>query len=86
MEKQRSNYWDNAKAILIFLVVLGHFLLPLENKVGGVMATYWWVYLFHMPAFVFVSGVFSKSYVEKMGKEFRLTGFLVIYVVFTVLL
>ena len=64
----------------------GAFSPSIGKQSGGVMATYWWVYLFHMPAFVFVSGVFSKSYVEKMGKEFRLTGFLVIYVVFTVLL
>ena len=86
MGKQRIYYWDNAKAALILLVVMGHFLLPLENKMGGVQATYWWIYLFHMPAFVFVSGVFSKGYVEKDGKEYRLTGFITLYLIFTVLL
>ncbi len=35
MGKQRIHYWDNAKAALILLVVMGHFLLPLENKMGG---------------------------------------------------
>ncbi len=84
MEKQRDAYWDNLKAILIFLVVVGHFLLPISPKTGSVKAVFSWIYLFHMPAFVFVSGVFSKSYVRKGKKEYKLAGFLALYVFFTV--
>ncbi len=81
----RISYWDNLKAILIFLVVLGHILLPVSPKGQAVFAVYTWIYLFHMPAFVFVSGYFSKRFVEKGAKDIRkLIGFLVLYVVFDV--
>ena len=56
----RDNYWDNIKGFLIFLVVFGHFLyyltyFSLNNNVVNAL------YMFHMEAFVFVSGFFSKS-------------------------
>lgn len=41
--------------------------------------------MFHMPAFVFVSGFFSKGFVQRgVIEEKRLIGFLVLYVVFMV--
>lgn len=60
-EKQRSNFLDNIKCILIFLVVLGHFTFEVSNI--SPMASFITVFLysFHMPAFVFVSGHLSKS-------------------------
>ena len=81
---RRIAYWDNAKAILIFLVVLGHFLLPAVSDHGVlVKAVYFWIYLFHMPAFVFVSGYFSKRYVQKGGNDIKkLIGFLVLYALY----
>ena len=30
MNKERDYFFDNLKAVLIFLVVLGHFLLPIR--------------------------------------------------------
>ncbi|MCR4594592.1 MAG: acyltransferase family protein [Clostridiales bacterium] len=81
-EKQRSAYWDNYKTILIFFVVLGHFLMSVPDKGRIIQVSTEWIYLFHMPAFVFVSGVFSKSYVKKEKKELKLIGFLAIYVLF----
>lgn len=82
--KHRSAFWDNLKAILIFLVVLGHFLLPAVSDHGVlVKAVYFWIYLFHMPAFVFVSGYFSKRYVQKGGNDIKkLIGFLVLYALY----
>lgn len=82
---QRIAFWDNAKAILILLVVIGHFLLPISPKGTIVFSTYTWIYLFHMPAFVFVSGYFSKQYVAKGASDVkRLIGFLVLYLLFSV--
>ena len=55
MEKIRNDYFDNIKSVLITLVVIGHFLLPLEStrlKDGLVNV----IYLFHMPMFIMVSG------------------------------
>lgn len=51
----RSIMWDNLKGILIFLVVLGH--LCLNLSIGKV------IYTFHMPAFIFISGLLT-SYLD----------------------
>lgn len=46
---------DNAKALLIFLVVFGHFCgLYVESKIFDYF--YLFIYAFHMPAFLFISG------------------------------
>lgn len=85
MEK-RSHYWDNVKTFLIFLVVLGHYLLVIQKKTVLVEAVYWWIYSFHMPAFIFVSGYFAKSFAKKRGDGNKLLGFLILYVVYVLLL
>lgn len=59
LNKTRDFYFDNLKAILIFLVILGHFLLPIET--GYLQILKRWIYIFHMPLFIFVSGYFSKK-------------------------
>lgn len=56
---KRSPYWDNIKGVLIFLVVFAHCLYGLrEQETISVIVK--GIYFFHMPAFVFVSGYFSK--------------------------
>ena len=57
----RSFYWDNCKGFLIILVVFAHFLygLQLEREWNTLLVNI--IYMFHMPAFVFISGYFSKS-------------------------
>lgn len=83
----RSAYWDNVKAILIVLVVLGHFLLPVCSRGRSVQTVCIWIYTFHMPAFVFVSGYFSKSYVKRGASDAsKLAGFLFLYLFFMVAL
>ena len=72
MNKHRDPYWDNLKFVLICLVVLGHFLLPVKPKGQLARTAFYWIYLFHMQAFVFVSGFTSKSYVVRDGKEKKL--------------
>ncbi len=57
----RSNYWDNIKGILILLVVFGHVLLEQSADGGTAKTVLLCIYMFHMPAFVFVSGYFGKS-------------------------
>ena len=82
----RDPYWDNVKLVLISLVVLGHFILPVRTDGKSIQTVYHWIYLFHMPAFVFVSGYFSKSFVKKDRKEYKLLGYLGLFVFFTVCL
>ena len=64
MVKERLAYFDNIKGVLIILVVIGHLLEPYHkfaeagNLQGfGVLD---FIYLFHMPLFIFVTGLFSK--------------------------
>ncbi|WP_168187164.1 acyltransferase family protein [Salinibacterium sp. UTAS2018] len=58
--RARDPYFDNAKAILIVLVVVGHAIERIDR--GSADTLYTWIYLFHMPAFVLVSGYLSRSF------------------------
>jgi len=54
-------FWDNAKVLLIALVVFTH-LFELVLRYGQpAQSVYRLILLFHMPAFVFVAGYFAKS-------------------------
>lgn len=62
---KRSLYFDNAKFILIFLVVFGHVISPLKSNDNLLFTLYSVIFLFHMPAFILISGYFSKGYQKK---------------------
>lgn len=62
---QREAYFDNARLFLIFFVVFGHLIQPLTSEVAYINTIYHWVYTFHMPAFIFISGFFAKGYGNK---------------------
>lgn len=64
MEK-RDYYFDNAKFILIFLVVFGHLIQSYINSDQIIFTLYKLIYTFHMPAFILISGYFAKGYYEK---------------------
>ena len=71
--------WDNAKFILMYFVVLGHIVgeFGIETEfLGGL--TYF-IYLFHIPAFLFISGLFSKKSVRDLRYDKALAYF-VLYV------
>jgi len=56
----RTGEIDAMKGGLIFLVVLGHFLLPLLGfGARSINLPFDLIYSFHMPAFVFLSGLFA---------------------------
>lgn len=59
MIKKRDTYLDLCKGILILLVVFGHMLESSDGVVGNVI--YHFIYIFHMPLFVLISGYLSKS-------------------------
>lgn len=61
----RNQYFDNAKFILIFLVVFGHVISPLKGKDHILFTLYTVIFLFHMPAFILISGYFAKGYRKK---------------------
>ncbi|BBW95988.1 acyltransferase family protein [Geobacillus icigianus] len=63
--KERDYYFDNVKCALMLLVVFGHFLRPYIDGVLWVHSLYTWIFFFHMPAFIFISGYFAKRFHEQ---------------------
>jgi fucose 4-O-acetylase-like acetyltransferase len=81
--KQRDAFFDNAKYLAIVLVAMGHSWEPLRDGSRAVTALYMVVYAFHMPAFIIISGYFSRSFDFRPDRVRRLlTGVVVPYVVF----
>ena len=58
--KSRNYFLDNYKALLILLVVMGHFIEPCHTNNPVLESLKWIIFSFHMPAFIFISGFFSK--------------------------
>ncbi len=58
---QRDPFFDNAKFLLIACIILGHVIEPIENFSNTVQIIYTILYTFHIPLFVFISGIFSKA-------------------------
>ena len=60
---KRDDKWDNYKGILTFLIVFSHFLYCyIENNDETIInQIYIFLSIFHIPAFIFCSGFFSKS-------------------------
>lgn len=84
--KARSAFWDNYKGVLIFLVVLGHFLYSYAMNIGNSFANevFEFIYIFHMPAFIFCAGYMSKS--ENARKSGALLKLFVCYIIFNTLM
>lgn len=77
-KKVRDSYFDNYKALLIILVVLGHAGSGLSSWFVPYAKNY--IYLFHMPAFAFISGYFCKKFppdYKKSAKQLLIPYFVV---------
>lgn len=60
-ETKRNYLFDNLKVLLIFLVVFGHSLENYIDKNTILRSIYFFIFMFHMPLFIYVSGYFSKT-------------------------
>ncbi|PWI18414.1 hypothetical protein DI272_32930 [Streptomyces sp. Act143] len=81
--KQRDAFFDNAKYLAIVLVAVGHAWEPLKGDSRILEGAYTVVYSFHMPAFIIISGFFSRSFDMRPDRLKRLiTGVAVPYVLF----
>jgi len=76
----RDPYFDNAKFILIALVVIGHIMAPLMTHSTACKTLYIWIYIFHMPAFALISGYFAKNILQHNCRK-TITKYLCLYVV-----
>jgi len=70
MVGERVEELDRYKGFLIFLVVLGHFLLPIKDSDMALFSrSFYGIYSFHMPAFIFLSGYFFQQSFVKRGRK-----------------
>jgi len=79
-DKGRLYFFDNAKFILIFLVVLAHVTSSLRSN--AFISVIWAVInYFHMPAMIFISGFFAKRYISKSReiKVQRVVTYVILY-------
>ena len=74
---ERFAYLDNARYWVMLLVVIGHTLTPFldTDAARGLWA---WIYAFHVPAFVFLSGYAARNFRGKPHQLRRMVGTLVI--------
>ncbi|GII53277.1 hypothetical protein Pth03_16660 [Planotetraspora thailandica] len=79
--KKRDPFLDNVKFVLITLVVIGHSLIPTLAAHSSKTA-YLFIYVFHMPLFIIVSGYLSRNFWNSNAKTNKLVDtFLVPYVI-----
>lgn len=57
----RDKFWDGLKFCLITLVVIGHLADEFTDKSDIYKSVFLFIYSFHMPLFIFISGLFYKS-------------------------
>ncbi len=81
MATTRDPVLDNARAVLVALVVIGHVIGFSDPPAGRPL--YLWIYTFHMAGFVIVSGMLSQRFGSKPADWTRVvTTLLVPYVIF----
>lgn len=73
----RDPFLDNARYWVMLLVVVGHFLTALLD-LDPARAAYRWIYLFHMPVFILVSGYTARHYSGSPRQIRRMIGSLVV--------
>ncbi|MFB7515052.1 acyltransferase family protein [Streptomyces sp. NPDC056144] len=80
---RRDPYFDNVKYLAMLLVVLGHALTVLLDGSRTARTLYTFLYVFHMPVFVLISGHLSRSYTGRPAQLRRLlTGVALPYLLF----
>ncbi|MGI6011160.1 MAG: acyltransferase family protein [Ruminococcus sp.] len=81
-QKPRDYLFDNYKALLILLVVIGHVIEAASEENTFLYCLKWLIFSFHMPAFIFISGYFAK---KKASWEQLVRKLVVPYLIFEVL-
>lgn len=83
-QSQRTAYFDNAKFLLMILVVFSHLLQPFIGDQKFYHDLYYFIFTFHMPAFVFLAGYFAKPLTKGHKLRELMKKFLLPYVFFQV--
>lgn len=85
---KRSDWLDNLKGFLIICVVVGHFIESgIDYNSGTSKALFVFIYSFHMPLFIFVSGMLCKHSLENKERLWeKIMTFLGLFVILKVLI
>lgn len=81
--KERNYLLDNLKVILIFFVVFGHTIEYYIKDSKVLMTLYIFIYIFHMPLFIFISGYLSKNFYKMKRKAVK--NLLIPYIIFNMI-
>ena len=81
----RIALWDNLKFILITLVVAGHFADEIMDYSSIYSSIFLFIYAFHMPLFIFISGYFHSDrnttkkvlFYTSLGFLYKIVSFLI---------
>lgn len=76
--KMRIAKWDNAKFFLIYCVVFGHVAAAFDTPSAFLTGIHYFIYIFHMPAFLFLSGLLSKRSIQNARYE-KALNYLILY-------
>lgn len=80
LTKERSFYLDNVKSVLIFFVVIGHFAEEVVDYSPVFKSIFLWLYTFHMPLFIFITGYLNKKTVkDKKRLSFKCFEYVILY-------
>ncbi|UQZ35706.1 fucose 4-O-acetylase [Paenibacillus sp. PK3_47] len=61
LESRGETFFLNLRLMLIVTVFVGNAIEPLVGRMGGLHSLYLWIFSFHMPLFVLVTGYFAKK-------------------------
>lgn len=78
-QTKRIAIWDNYKCILILAVVMGHMFAHYDD-LPNVKRLLLFIYSFHMPAFIFVSGLFAKKTIDQRRWD-KMFSFLLLFLI-----
>ena len=85
MAKERNLGLDAVKGLLIVLVVFGHLIEPFVDRAPVYKAVWAAIYVFHMPLFVILAGMFSKDILTGRDYESLVQRLLLPLIVFQAL-
>jgi fucose 4-O-acetylase-like acetyltransferase len=75
--KERVAYLDNARYWVMLLVVIGHSLTELV-VMDSARGIYTWIYSFHMPFFILISGYTARHYIGDFRQIRRIVSTLIV--------
>lgn len=78
LNSERSQKWDILRFFLIFSVVLGHAADNYTGTYEHMRSLFFFIYIFHMPLFIFISGLFAKRAINEKRFD-KIAGYLLLY-------